>query len=87
MPDEKRFTVTCRASIPLKRNMLEMELVVVGQDPNDKYKIMSDQQPTFPLMANDSDDDEVSREEALAEETSEDASPKGSAEDAEVVDD
>ena len=87
LPDEKRFTVTCRASIPLKRNMLEMELVVVGQDPNDKYKIMSDQQPTFPLMANDSDDDEVSREEALAEETSEDASPKGSAEDAEVVDD
>jgi hypothetical protein len=34
-PDEARFTVTCRASLPLKKNMLEMEMAVVGHAPED----------------------------------------------------
>lgn len=52
-PDLERFTVTCRASTPLKKNMLEMQLVVAGYDPADKLKIMPDARVRFPLMPDD----------------------------------
>jgi hypothetical protein len=55
-PDQARFTVTCRTSIPLKKNMLEVELVVVGHDPNDKYKIVAED-VGFPLIASDASDE------------------------------
>jgi hypothetical protein len=48
-PDYGRFTVTCRASLPLKRNMLEMEMAVVGHDPQDKRKIVPEEEITFPF--------------------------------------
>ena len=47
-PDLARFTATCRASTPLKKNMLEMRLVVVGHDPGDKHKILPENQAGFP---------------------------------------
>ncbi|MCP4748881.1 MAG: DUF2169 domain-containing protein [Desulfobacteraceae bacterium] len=49
-PDEKRFTVTSRTSLPLNQNMLEMQLVVVGKDPDDKQKVIGDTQIKFPLI-------------------------------------
>lgn len=52
-PDLERFTVTCRACAPLKKNMLEMQLVVVGHNPADKYNIKSDSKGRFPLMSDD----------------------------------
>lgn len=58
MPDEDLFTVTCRASIPLKRNMFEVELVVVGHDPHDKFKVLPQDEMVFPLMDFGSDEDE-----------------------------
>ncbi|MFZ1987190.1 MAG: DUF2169 domain-containing protein [Desulfatitalea sp.] len=50
-PDENCFTVTARASVPLRRNMLEMELVVVGHDPQDKHKAWPATDAAFPLTA------------------------------------
>ena len=49
-PDLKRFTVTCRTALPLKRNMLEMELVVVGNNPEDLKRALSADEPTFPSI-------------------------------------
>ena len=55
-PDQGRFTVTCRTSVPLKKNMLEMALVVVGHDPQDKHKFKSDD-ISYPLTASERQDE------------------------------
>jgi hypothetical protein len=49
-PDEKRFTVTSRTSLPFKRNMFEMELVVVGRDPHEKERMMAERAGSFPIV-------------------------------------
>ena len=33
-PELNRFSVTCRTALPLKRNMLEMELVAIQRQVN-----------------------------------------------------
>ena len=49
-PDEHRFTVTSRASLPLTRNMFEIDLVVVGHDPMEKARILTDRAGSFPIV-------------------------------------
>lgn len=62
MPDEDRFTVTYRASLPLKRNMFEVELVVVGHDPHDKFEIVPDNDIAFPFLDMGPEDEEMAED-------------------------
>ena len=49
-PDLRRFMVTWRASLPLKRNMFEVTQVVVGPNPEDKYQSRDPNEPLFPAI-------------------------------------
>ncbi len=59
LPDEARFTATCRASVPLVRNMMEIELAVVGHDPLDRYKVLPEDEVAFPLLDMGRDEETV----------------------------
>ncbi len=39
-PDERRLTMTCRASLPLKKNMMEVEMVVLGLDTKEREEVL-----------------------------------------------
>ena len=62
-PERRRFSVTCRTALPLKRNMLEMELVVVGSDPHDLERARSSEAPDFPLIDVENESLDESQEE------------------------
>jgi len=49
-PDLRRFMVSWRASLPLKKNMFEVVQVVVGPNPEDKYKGRDPNEPLFPAI-------------------------------------
>lgn len=49
-PDARRFMLVWRAAMPLKRNMFEVEMVVVGHEPEDRYKDGPASEVEFPLM-------------------------------------
>jgi hypothetical protein len=49
-PDQRRFMVSWRASLPLKKNMFEVVQVVVGPNPEDKYQGRDPNAPPFPVM-------------------------------------
>ncbi|WP_373499034.1 DUF2169 domain-containing protein [Desulfococcus sp.] len=50
-PDQRRFTVTCRTALPLRRNMFEVSLVVVGEHPEDRLKAFPESEEPFPMPA------------------------------------
>jgi hypothetical protein len=50
-PDQRRFMVSWRASLPLKKNMFEVVQVVVGPNPEDKYQGRDPNEPLFPMTA------------------------------------
>lgn len=49
-PDARRFMLVWRAAMPLKRNMFEVEMVVIGHDPEDRYKVGPSSDVEFPMM-------------------------------------
>jgi len=48
-PDQRRFMISWRASLPLKKNMFEVIQVVVGPNPEDKYQGRDPEEPPFPM--------------------------------------
>jgi len=65
-PDERRFMLTWRASLPLRKNMFEVVQVVVGPNPKDRYQRREPGEALFPISEEDEeneDDEEVSRPE------------------------
>jgi hypothetical protein len=49
-PDHRRFMLTWRASLALKKNMFEVVQVVVGPNPEDKYQGRDPNLPPFPVI-------------------------------------
>jgi hypothetical protein len=48
-PDEKRFMVTWRTSLPLRRNIFEVEQAVIGEHPEDRYQQREENESLLPL--------------------------------------
>ena len=40
-PDQRRVMVTCRASLPLKKNMMEVEMVVLGLNTDERNQVLN----------------------------------------------
>lgn len=40
-PDQRRVMVTCRASMPLKKNMMEVEMVVLGLNTDERDEVLN----------------------------------------------
>ncbi len=49
-PDASRFMLVWRAAMPLKRNMFEVEMVVIGPEQEDRYRVDPASAVTFPFM-------------------------------------
>jgi hypothetical protein len=49
-PDENRFMMTWRASLPLKRNMFEVVQVILGPNPEDRFHGREEADSVFPLV-------------------------------------
>lgn len=62
-PDQGRFMMNWRASLPLKKNMFEVVQVVVGPNPEDKYQGRDPNAPPFPLPAATEDEASAETEE------------------------
>jgi hypothetical protein len=62
-PDQDRFMMSWRASLPLKKNMFEVVQVVVGPNPEDKYQGRDPNAPPFPLPAATEDEASAETEE------------------------
>lgn len=67
-PDRKRFMLTWRSSIPLKKNMFEVVQVIVGPNPEDRYQRRSPEEEVFPLSGVPGEEGEKSESEAGREE-------------------
>jgi hypothetical protein len=67
-PDKKRFMLTWRSSIPLKKNMFEVVQVVLGPNPEDRYQGRSPEEEVFPLSGVPGEEAEASESEAGGEE-------------------
>ena len=50
-PDLQRFTLVWRASVPLKRNMLEMRQVLAGRMPRGWYRARDKRKSFLPSLA------------------------------------
>ena len=53
-PDEGYFTVTWRASLPLKKNMFEVELALIVESEEDREKLLPREEISFPLTGEES---------------------------------
>lgn len=58
-PDARRFMLVWRTAMPLKQNMFDVEMVVVGHEPEDRYKVASADEVEFPLMPEGEKGDET----------------------------
>ena len=65
-PDQGRFMVSWRASLPLKKNMFEVVQVVVGPNPEDKYQGRDPNEPLFPDLEETGEDEDEGSGEAQA---------------------
>jgi len=61
-PDARRFMLVWRATIPLKRNMFEMEMVVIGDNPEARKQVLPDEEPTFPWQLGQDEETESGTE-------------------------
>lgn len=70
-PDNGFFTLTWRASLPLKKNMFEVELVLIAESEEDREKLFAKEEISFPLFEYDDDDqiDDQIDESELQEES------------------
>jgi hypothetical protein len=55
-PDAGRCMLIWRAHLPLKKNMFEVEMVVIGHDPEDRHKVVPEEDIAFPLPLESSDE-------------------------------
>jgi uncharacterized protein (TIGR02270 family) len=61
-PDARRFMLVWRAALPLKRNMFEMEMVVIGDNPEARKQVLPDEEPTFPWQLGEDEETETDTE-------------------------
>ncbi|MEW6518166.1 MAG: DUF2169 domain-containing protein [Thermodesulfobacteriota bacterium] len=61
-PDAGRFTLTWRSSLPLKRNMFEVEMVVIGDNPEARFVVESSELEA--MTASEAEEAEKSKEAA-----------------------
>ncbi|MCP4117538.1 MAG: DUF2169 domain-containing protein [Desulfobacteraceae bacterium] len=54
--DKKIFTLTWRASLPLKKNMFEVELALIAESEEEKEKLRSKKEISFPLTEIEEDE-------------------------------
>ncbi len=66
-PDQGIFTLTWRASLPLKKNMFEVEFALVAESAADRAQILQNENVSFPLF--DKDDQDVSQKVPEVQET------------------
>jgi hypothetical protein len=65
-PDENRFMVTWRSSLPLRRNMFEVAQVVVGEKPEDRFREGEEIESLYPLVpgaAEETEEEDLEAEE------------------------
>lgn len=55
-PDARRFMLVWRAAMPLKRNMFEVEMVVIGDNPDARKQMFPEEEPAFPWQDSSSDE-------------------------------
>lgn len=58
-PDAERFMLVWRAHLPLKRNMFEVEMVVIGHDPEDRHRALTGEDMPLPLPLGSSSEEEA----------------------------
>jgi hypothetical protein len=58
-PDARRFMLVWRAALPLKRNMFEVEMVVIGDNPDARKQVLPDEYPAFPWQGEESESTEA----------------------------
>ena len=56
-PDRGIFTLTWRASLPLKKNMFEVEFALISESAVDRENILHNDDVSFPLFDTDGEDD------------------------------
>jgi hypothetical protein len=64
-PDKGHFTVTWRGSLPLRKNMFEVELALIVESEEDREKLFPKEEISFPLIGEEileDDEGEVSEE-------------------------
>ena len=54
-PDMGHFTVTWRASLPLRKNMFEVELALIVESEEDREKLLPKEEISFPLIGEESE--------------------------------
>jgi len=54
--DKGIFTLTWRASLPLKKNMFEVELALIAESEEEKEKLRSPKEISFPLTKKKADE-------------------------------
>jgi len=57
-PDMGHFTVTWRASLPLQKNMFEVELALIVASEADREKLLPKEEISFPLIGEESEEEE-----------------------------
>jgi len=57
-PDMGHFTVTWRASLPLRKNIFEVELALIVESEEDREKLLPKEEISFPLIGEGSGEDD-----------------------------
>jgi hypothetical protein len=55
-PDKEYFTITWRASLPLRKNMFEVELALIVESEADREKMLPKEEISFPLIKVESEE-------------------------------